>query len=136
MLVLPEPAERRRGIPILTAFLQKELRKRRALKHHLDRTGAVVILAVVADRKHALLHLDANHVLAILAQQRDIRDNAHRVAYLVGDVLHQRVDVLHADRFLGTVLDAEVDRAALRIGIAAYPGKILVVPALLVLDIL
>ena len=136
MLILLETAERRRGIPVQTAFLQKELRKRRAGEHHLHRSGTVVVFAVVADRKHTFLHLDANHVLTALAQQHDIRDNAHRVAYLVRNALHQRICVLHADRFLRTVFDAEVDGAALRIGIATYPDKILVVPALLVLDCL
>ena len=136
MLILLESAECRGRVPIQSAFLQEELRQRRTCENHLHRASAVVVFAVVADGEHALLYSYANDILAAFAQQGDIRDNAHRIAYLVGDVFHQLVGIFHADRLLSTVLDAEVDYAALCIGIAAYPGKILVVPAFLVFDIL
>lgn len=82
------------------------------------------------------MNLDADYVLTLLLEKRDIGDDAHRVADGIRDILHQLVGVLHADRLLCTILDSNVQSPALGVRVAAHPFEVLVVPRFLVLDVL
>ena len=90
--------------------------------------------SLIADGEGACRNLNTYNVLPLLLEQGDVGHDAHRVAYGVGDVLHQFVGVLDADGLLGSVLYADVQRPALRVRVAADPLQVLLVPGFLVLD--
>ena len=93
-------------------------------------------VAMVANRERAPPNLDPDHILAALTKKSDIGNNTHCVTNLVRDNFHQRVHILHAYRFLGAILDTDVQGTALGVRVAVNPFEALVEPRFLVFDIL
>jgi len=67
--------------------------------------------------------------------QIDFRHNAQHVTNFIRQIVHQLLVIADADGFAVIVL-TDVNRSAVRVGEAANPLQIIVVPALFVFDVL
>ena len=94
-----------------------------------------MVVATITDR-HAVwfnLYLDVVKIVSLM--QIYVGHYAEMGDNLVGNVLHQSLTVLYANYLVG-IVHAQEDLAALRIGKAADPFKVFVVPGLLVFYVL
>ena len=111
-------------------FVEKKLCQGESRQLLLCGAGAVVVFAMICDREVAFMHIDFDDILTLPSSQRNIRNNAHRIPDFVRDVLQQLLGVFHPDN-RSVVINADDKLSAMRVGEAANPFQILVVPRLL-----
>ena len=125
-IVLRKSRERQ-IIPGRTPFAHEEGFQRRAGQNLPGTTAAVVVDALAGNTDGIRRHVDLDVFFAALIQKVDTDNNAHRIPDFIGDVLQQFASVRQAQD-IPIVIATNIDFPALRIGVAANPFQIFILP--------
>ena len=135
----PEPVDRpriqvldadpgnRSTVPGATEFPEQETVEGRSPEDLLRAAAAIVILALVGDRRRVGLDGNAQGFLAVLFREVHLHDDAEEGAYLLRQVPQESGGILESDD-LPPVVPPDLQDAPLRVGEPADPLQVLVPP--------
>jgi hypothetical protein len=107
--------------------LSKKLVQRRTCEFLLYASATIIIPAAQGNWNGIGLYDNFNEMFIVFLQKIDFGSNAHQVFDFVGNVVHQVFGIFYAND-LANIIFAYIDFPSLRVGKAAYPFEVIIVP--------